>query len=408
MTTVSPTTHPATPLNARRKFGQIAGLAVGFVLGQGLTFLTQTYLLSGGHAVLLGEFAVGLGVVTLCQWFADMGGMNLMSGKHNEHRFVASVLATRLLMSFLIVLAVPYCTTWITTPFARGIVDAGRFVAIVWALNLTGLLDGARRSGQSGLVSFGPWLGCNLATLWIAPTMSYATGQIVGLGFAIGAILTVAMQYLIARDLIKPVRPDPATMLGYLRHGITCALTYATALTYSRLLLFLVYLTCTPVTTGTFAFIRSLISSLQQGLSFVRRVEYPDLVSSNVDGLRKTLRLQATSIALSGLVAVGMLAIYPIAVGWVPSDLRETLWMSVIFVGTIPVWCVASALGQQFLAKHKTQVNLMVMVLGTVISLTITYLLLDRWGIVAIAAAEVIMFVFMFWAYFVAYRRVFA
>ncbi|MEZ6089059.1 MAG: hypothetical protein R3C05_13740 [Pirellulaceae bacterium] len=408
MTTVEIPSNERPALPRGRRIWQVAGLGIGFALGQGLTFLTQTYLLSQGHTVLIGEFAVGLGIVTLTQWFADLGGLNLMSGKHDDHRFVSSVLVARFCAALFIVLLTPFCTTWITTPFAQGVVETGRYVAIIWAFNLTGLLDGARRSGQAGLISFGPWLGCNLATIWIAPTMSFSTGQFVGLGFVIGAVVTVAMQYVIGRDLLKFVPPNASDVIAYLRHGGTCALTYATALTYSRVLLFIVYATCEAATTGAFAFIRSLISSLQQALTFVRRTEYPDLVTSSVGGLAKTLRMQSTSIALSGVIAVGAVCCYPLATLLLPTKDLDIARSAIAFVVTLPFWCVASALGQQFLAKHKTQVNFVVIMLGAILSLTLTTCLLTNFGILAIAFAELTMFVFTFLAYWFAYRRVFA
>lgn len=395
-------------ISPSKKFLNVAGLAIGFALGQGITFLTQTYLLAQGHAELIGELAVGLGIVTLAQWLADLGGLHLMCGRHKQPQFIWSAICGRFCVSILLVMAIPLCTTWVTTPFAQGIISSGRFVAIIWAFNLTGLLDGAHRSGKAGLVSFGPWLLANVATICVVPQMSFFTGQIVGMGFVVGAVATVMLHFFLARDIISIRKPSLSSVLWYLQHGSTCALTHATSLTYNRILLFFVYATCDPITTGSFALTRSIISSLQQAISFVRRVEYPDLVASEVRGLQSTIRMQRSSISTAALAAIAVLCSYPVAHHLLDERFHDVLRLVAIFVATLPFWSLSSALGQQFLAKRRTRVNFFVTLLGSGISLTLSYFLLTSHGIVSIAFSELIMFVSMFFAYFMVFRRAFA
>ena len=382
----------------------LSSLCFGFFVGQGLTFLTHAYFIRAGHADLVGEISVGIGIVVLLQWFADFGGLTLLSGRHRNRRFVMSAIVARLTIAIVaVVLGGHIAHSWLTTPLAQGIVDMGRFAAIPWALNLTGYLDGLGRSGRAGVTSTLCWLLCNSATVIVLPATDMQAGRMIGGAFCLGAALTVCHQYSLIHDRLLFRRPSLKLLKAYFFLALGCSLTQMAGIAYAKLLLVVVYQVSNPSDVGAFSLARSGVSCVQQVVAFVRRLEFPRLVnSSKRTSLRTTFALQASSLACSIVLAIVALAVLVAPSSFVPAE-QQALDLLCCFTMLLPLWCCATCIGQQLLADRYTWLTLATTICLSAGSLIITSKLIEQ-GISYVVLSEALMYLCMLAAYLVMYR----
>ena len=373
------------------KFGHLTGIVFGFALGQGAALVLHLYLTGLGHAAFVGELCVGMGVITIVQSTSDLGGLFLMSDRNLQglDRRVASANLVRLVFAVILVLVVPFATRWLDSPLASGIVDTGKYVALIWALNLTGVLDGLGKSYVAGPFACGPWLFSTVAAFFVAPSDTYSAGVSIGVAYVVGAAVTVIIHYVIAKRmyLCSPAWDEIRTFAvnGFLYTSLSFV-----SLIYGRVLLFLVYSKLDGVITGYFALTRSLLSGLQQLITFVRRIEFPDLKAKKPIGTVAGLWLQRVSLQLSVLPLI----LFVMATWFL--DLPNELWaLMFAFLGLLPIWCIYSAMGQIFIAENRTGINLFIATIGSLASIAIAYACFVRFGVFATVLGEALKFTLM-------------
>jgi len=392
----------------KRKLIHLSGLLAGFFLGQGLVFLTQTYLVACGHLALIGKLSVGTGILTLIQWLADFGGQHLLACRHAEVGFFVSSAITRQMFALAIFGIITVNLGWFEDEYVEGLVASGSYAVFAWAGNIQGILDRIGRSGFAGLMALFPWLGINLALLTTFPRDDYSAGVTIGACFTLGCFVTVAAQYSIAYEAIDFHSPSSKQIINYAKSGIGYTLSFVVSIFYSRVLLLIVYSATSADVTGVFSYARSLQMLAQQIVNYVRRLEFPHLVILEQPTIARLLHIQKASILMCIFIAVlALISFLVLKVIPESSINRQILWLVFLFLAATPVWGAASTLGQLFLAKEMPYVILFVTAMASTLSVIAAMLFVPIFGPVSIAWIEIAMLVVIAISYFTFYQRTF-
>ena len=183
-----------------REFGRILS---GFFLGQGAMFLTQTWLLYKEQLPLIGAVGIGLGVVSLMQWSADLGGVYIISrnwGRENGLRQFWAHVCARIVFSLVMIVSVLMVIPFLgLNKISNDVILFAMLVPFIWSFNSVGILDNQKINYLSGPLSGLSWLFASLALGYSVVFDLGYVGQLVAIGFSLGMTLTVIVQYLTLR-----------------------------------------------------------------------------------------------------------------------------------------------------------------------------------------------------------------
>lgn len=390
------------------------GLVFGFALGQGSMFIAQTVLITRGALDAVGDFGLAFALLSLGTIVVDWGGTILLS-RYAVHRhpddYISAAAAVRLLVALPLSLASISWGLAHADGIIGGVLAAGALSYLPWAFNISGFFDGLGKSKIAGPLSGFSWLFASIGVIsYIAYSQSRAAIIAGGL-FSLGSATTVTIQYAIARRLglgVTLMRPRYATARAYAIEGLKYNAGFLPAQAYSRVVISLVSAILGSSVSGLFVYAKSVANALSQGITFVRRVEFPTLVEYTLHGrhnLLRALSIQATSLATSliafGLVAVACLFLRPRLV-MIDARLPEVI---ILIVALVPCWTVASALGQYAVAANKTHVYSLAMTATILLSLLIMVPALPRWQLSAVIGSELLMYASQVLVYTLLLRR---
>lgn len=287
-----PQSEPPMPYINRQqsKYFNIALLLLGFFVGQGGLFAAQTYLLFVGNINLFTLFSIYISFVILAQLFIDFGGIYTLSHVTARHYALDRTTIGRYFWSlFFIRLVVFFISTCVLFVFTQHDQFGRTFVIfispglLVWTLNASGILDGVHESGKGGLLTSLPYLLAAMA-LFLSPNYPEgATPTVLGSVLSVGYMLAVIGQHLIiARRGIRLRYSSPSRSRTQqcATEGAANLLTLLPGQLYYRAQIILANSFLDPSTVAAFLYSKQIITASGQILSFVRRVEFPHLVTA--------------------------------------------------------------------------------------------------------------------------------
>lgn len=340
-------------------------LIIGYAIGQGCLFVVSSYLLLTKNSALLGLFGLAFTFTTLLVQLVDFGGTILLanavldSNPTRYQRSFASLTTLRLVIAIVIVAII-----WSRT-FDFGIFYNYYFLAlsiglIAAALNPAGIMDGVGRSGISGLVASLPILFSAGALPLIIGKTPQSQGFVLGASYAIGTCISVFLQFVdlhmhnrslkIIHPRLKEIQESFSTGLFILSTQLPGQLFYrAQALVAAN------FLSASLV--GVLVYSKQVLNGFSQLVFFIRRVEYPTLVSTLLGNktLQNVVRVQLPGIVVSCIAGFAMIAVGISAAHYDPDRFYLPGILTALFGPVAITGAAYAALSQAFTATHNSR-----------------------------------------------------
>lgn len=369
-------------LRAKSRFaGRVAGLLLGIILGQGIVFLVQTVLVYEGRFAQTASLGFGLAMLSLVQWLADWGGLVLqarLSARGEPLRCIWETLVGRLLVVPVVTAAQLGSAGWLagTDDLAHGILWGGAVVAPIWALNLSGYIDGRAMNGVGGPLAGLPW-ACAAAAAYVVLSRDapgYEAGISIGLAYGLGCALCVMGQFAIAaREQISGSLFEVSLrgVLAFLADGGAYCVGELPGQFYGRALLLVVTQSFGPSTAGVYVYVRQIISAVAQTVMLVKRVEFPALsLVVTTKGAVSSLMFRTQVFGLLCSIAALGVSLCTLAYAIESPTWRFApiaMQLPYFCIG-LPIWAVAVTLGQALIILGKVRVYAIINFLVTAIS----------------------------------------
>lgn len=263
----------------------------GYGLGQGAMFLAQTWLVGHGDLVRMAEFGLNFYLATLAILLVDFGSTAFLAREaaHQspdassapklwEHYW--SIVPARVAVALSCIFAAAIYSR-MTNAFSAAYLIFMAPGLLVWAFNFTGILDGLRMSGASGVTGALPFLASAIALVAASTTNQVAAGATLGASLSFGYALCVTLQAAtLAKAGYMPqfVRPSALHIRNSAVHSGSAMLTLLPGQLYFRMQLLLSGVFMGAAGTALFLYAKQIVAACAQLIGFLRRVEFPDLV----------------------------------------------------------------------------------------------------------------------------------
>jgi O-antigen/teichoic acid export membrane protein len=385
----------------------LISLVVGFGVGQGSLFLAQTWLIASGELKLLGLFGFHLTLLVLASQIVDWGGLVILArnalleggGTNGWAEALESYWAlsfVRLSIAFLFTITISIYISLIDIGFSYSYLLVSVPGLIIWSFNVSGLLDGLRSSGLTGLTIPIPYFVSAIALLF-AEHLSYVeAGIVLGAAYLLGIVITVVVQWIILKKLGFPlcyIRPKKALVYKMAKEGAIYLAAFLPGQVLLRIQILFSNLILGIEASGVFIYGKQIINMVNQMVAFVRRVEFPKLVnelevtSSNIIGI--SIRVQKLGLTLaffSGIILwFGTLLILPI----IPDVFSDAVTTVSVLSPVIISGVLFSVLNQSLIAKGEFSKAAIATNTVTIVALAISWPLPHIIGFAGFTIAEV-------------------
>lgn len=304
------------------RIANLAGLLIGFGIGQGSLFVAQTWLLTTGRIDFLAEFSLNFTFLILAYQAIDFGGLVILARRMlvNDPQldlttFFWSFSAVRLMIALLILIGT--IMWWVHSPaeFAPNYSVSACFGLLALALNPGGLLDGAGRSGWNGATWSLPFVASTFALPFSVDLPPASAGQLLGAALSLGGVAATVAQFgLLSRLALHPGmgRPTRAAALAGWREGALYTIGWMPGQIYFRGQAAITLTLLGPTAVALLIYAKQLIMIATRFLYFARRVEFRNLVqrlSKGGDLVQTVFSVQRYSLGLAFVGAAGFVAV---------------------------------------------------------------------------------------------------
>jgi hypothetical protein len=313
------------------RLANLAGLVIGFGVGQGSLFIAQTWLLTTGKIDFLALFSFHFTFLILAYQAIDFGGLVILARQaliedpdHDLATFFWSFSVVRLIIA-LLVLFVTFAW-WIAAPadFGANYAISASLGLLALALNPGGLLDGAGRSGWNGASWALPFIASTIALPFSVDLPAALAGLLLGIALSAGGIAATVLQFLFLSHMaLHPGmgRPSRTAMWTGGREGVLYMIGWVPGQLYFRGQVAITMVLLGPTATALLIYAKQLIMIATRFLYFARRIEFRNLVqrlSAGGSFVGTVVSVQRYSLALAFLggvafviVGLGMNIVFP-------------------------------------------------------------------------------------------------
>ena len=377
----------------------MASLALGIALGQGVMLLALTRLLHHGEALLVAEVGLSYAFISLAFYTADWGSTVTQSratASHHVHRILPIHLLIRrspgivlLVLGSILISHEPFGPLG---AFSSRIVIWACISSVFWSLNLIGHLDGRDLAGVSGLAAAIPPLFFSVPLLvGEANADAGAVGDQVGLALTLGTILSLLIQYTVCSFQPSTSFRLRCTLRGSLRdatEGFWVYLGWLPGQLSARGQILLVFYFLDGTTAGLFVYARQILNGVLQIVAIVRRVEFPSLVRGLIHSdddrwmyqkhyIRRSLLSAFTIYAAATL---GLLLVLP----FLDDDLASACQLSLALIILVLPSSIAESMTNLLLADQRPSLNAALQWIYVVGSLCFTAIILPYGGVIGL------------------------
>lgn len=381
----------------------IALLVTAFAAGQGAMFVGQTCLIAGGKAAFLGTVGTAYYAAVLVYLVIDWGGAlrlaRTVAGARKESAGAAlssvywSLVLVRVALTILVVAAITVASSHVGWSFEAAFAVTASLGLAAHAFNVSGILDGLGRSGVAGLLAAIPIF---LFAGTLAPAASLtpvAAGCLLGSSYSVGVLLTTALQLVAIRRCgirLQIVRLSANVIRESFFSGATYLIATLPGQLFFRGQLWISHSILGPSVTGMVVYAKQFLNASNQLLQFVRRAEFPRLVTDiarGIDVRTAAYTAQKTGLVLSFVGCAGLL-ILAAALPLLVVDSRSAAYLLAAFAPLTVTGGVYLGLQQAYAATDRISQTIPV-TLGYVIGgLSTTYALIDRLNAYAFPIVE--------------------
>jgi hypothetical protein len=402
---------PQHNASAKGRFSTIANMVLllgGYALGQGAMFVAQTWLVAIGEYHFLAAFGTHFLFAVLGIFVVDAGSMTTLarhaaasprepaSRRQLWQAFWDTSLFRMLLALGLVAAAVVYALSPVAAGFSRSYALFAAPALVFFAGNATGLLDGFKFSGVSGICGAIPYATSALGLALVRHASPEAAGAILGAAFSVGCLLTVAAQWIVLTKFGWRPRLQTTTVHGLrtaARDGgaMLCILLPGQLYGRTQVVLSAAYLG--PETTAFFLYAKQVVSAVLQIIGFIQRVEFPTLVtrlSVPHGNLFRTILDSQKLLVAAGIVST----VVVFAVGLIVAQLPESRFSAVAplvsaFSPTILTMSALILMTQALAATAAYEGLALDILIFNAMGVAASYLFLSRLGVYAFVAADV-------------------
>lgn len=374
---------------------QFTYILSGFIIGQGLFFLSQTYLLLNGHISEIADIGIAIGFLSLAQWVSDAGGVYLISKLKTinelQDKFITFSFS-RLAVSMPLLLVMCYLLHLFDLGEAtKAIIPFILLTGLIGSFSYLGVVDYLQRNGFSSSFSGLCWL---FPAIYILISGIEYKAEYVGGLYVLGLLIFQVMQYITLLDTVS-IRFKIYFIYfpHFMKQILFYIMAYIVSQGYARLLPVLVDKMIDSISAGLYMYAKGVINILGQMMVFTRRIEFSKLSES------LTIRPSIFFLISKQKLSYCILVIF-IILGLFISYIAEKVWpdkyseliryifaMSVIF----SFWLVSSSFGQVFIAKGWLIANAAVLFISAFTSVLIISYSHDDFGVYSFLISEAFM-----------------
>ncbi|KRB61912.1 hypothetical protein ASE04_20615 [Rhizobium sp. Root708] len=305
-----------------------AGLLIAsFFLGQGSIFAAQSWLVTRGSLDLLAQFGAHFSFLILALMVVDWGTAVVLARRislavegelrDEVRRSYWSACGVRLcaVVAVAIVCTV-YAWSW-GDVFSRWYLLGAAPALAFWSFNATGILDGVKLSGVSGLTAMPAYVASAVALVLSDAFVSQSNGLLLGFAASFGyAVSVTAQMAVLYRVGLFPSAPlgDRQRSRSMAREGAAVLFSMLPGQASFRFQIVICALVLGPAVTGLFLYGRQVAVAASQVLEFCRRASFAALVVDvrhSETPVATAFRTQRTATVLalglsSGLLVAGV------------------------------------------------------------------------------------------------------
>ncbi|MDQ0322417.1 O-antigen/teichoic acid export membrane protein [Pararhizobium capsulatum DSM 1112] len=279
----------------KNKYLNILLLISSYGLGQGSIFAAQTWLVARQELNLLAAFGTHFSVAMLGIIFVDAGSLTVFARQSSllaEHdtnptpfwKLFWEVTTIRVTLSLFCTLAISvYLFLLSDDKFTTNFFLYALPAYLVWGFNFSGLFDGLRRSGLSGATGAMPYIFSATALILSVGRANEDAGAMLGLAFTSGHIAALALQVVSLKSVgmrITFVLPGWEGIWQAARDGLSLIGSTIPGQLYYRFQLLISVTLLGSESTALFVYGKQILAATMQIVGFLRRVEFPSIVSS--------------------------------------------------------------------------------------------------------------------------------
>lgn len=416
--------HPVSRRGAYRsgKLWNWALLIFGYGAGQGALFLSQTWLVIEQKLVLLAAFGTAFSFAILGIIIVDIGSQVALAQKtaiigdtkdiqaHSENYVFVTVCR--------LIVAIPVAFLFLT--YSNGIEDNfylyyflfGAPSFVFWAFNASGIIDGLRMSGFSGLTASLPYLTSAVAVVFVGDMAEPLAATILGSALSAGYLSSVGLHFVGLRwrgYTLSYKTPNLHQVLATLVEGLGVLMTSLPAQVYPRVQIALCNAFLGPLATASLIYARQVLTAATMLPNMYRRVEFPDMArsirASNTSGLRIAFSAQRLA-NVAALFTSGLMLIVPFVISAFNSDstpdaISLVSWFSAILLVSI----LSTTSTQGLLARAQYGYSAFIVIMSVLVNLILSFVLIECYGIVSFIVADIALHIIMFAGGAVVLRR---
>lgn len=399
---------PAPPSSTparRARFLNLALLVGGYGVGQGSIFLVQTWLLARGQLELLALFGTHFAFAIFGIIVVEAGSLttlarhaaSLDTGGESVPAMWQVFWETSLFragLAAIVIAASAVAAALAANPFTSAYALYASPAFLLWAIGASGVLDGLRLSGVSGVSGSLAYALQALALLFAPGLDPGRAGALLGAAFTAGYLLTVLAQFAALHasgSRARFVTPTGRGIAVAARDGLALLGGTLPGQAYFRIQLLICSAWLGPAPTALLVYIKQIVNAATQLIGFARRIEFPALVrtlADTTDDLAATIwreQLLGTRLALAGTgcMALGGLVATAFADG-IAADVGAFL---ALYSPMAVLSAVFLAFTQGLAALRRYRAILVLSLIWTTAGLVLSILLIHL-GLIGLLTAE--------------------
>lgn len=416
-----------------RFYINLAGLASGFVLGQGTFLIVSTWLVAAGNYPLLTATTLSMNFFAILLQTADLGGnvvlsrARLRAGHHDGQSFqsiLSAMFICRLLsLALTLLLSLAYLALSVrvgTDLFGPGaLLGAGPGLAF-WCLNQQGRLDAIRKTSAIGIASALPWLAV-CAGIFISRLSAegFYSGFYFGLYYSLGTAAVVAVNYIElwrAGERTRFRAPSVRRLRHTAKNGVAILFAWLPGQLSGRIQMAIAGFFLPAAVAGLFVYARNLLNAGNNVSFLIRRLEFPQVVEAmkakaqRLDAIRLAFIKHRLSLAFSSAVCVAGLATFGLRLVDMSEGSLQRLAEAAIIVGMLSPFfftaSIAGAFAQVLQAAGRPTAILSVNYLSLAAGVAVSLALVTTLGLWALVAGTAVTALIQLYGYSIALKRI--
>lgn len=388
------------------KLKNLALLIGGYGFGQGALFLAQTLLVSEGELARLAEFGISFYTITLALLIVDFGSTSFLArevvvnaGEKSDHNVQLwmsywSIVPVRLFIATVGFLLIGFGSS--ASDFTTYYMHFAAPALLIWAFNCTGILDGLQLSGANGASAAIPFV-LSAISLALTPLFPAAdAGTVLGASLAVGYAACVGLQVatLVLRGYPpRLIRPKLPAIREAFVHSGGALLTLLPGQLYFRFQLSLCSAVLPSAGTALFLYAKQVVTACAQLVGFLRRVEFPELVTgfhrSDAAPVRTIIVAQRVGTLVALVITIGIMAGGTAYYLRGPDPSSAAGLAALIFAPSIFTSAVALSFVQGLMALRLFRTAAVVMLASTATGSVVSLWLIEPLNIAGLSIADI-------------------